>query len=203
MITLHRYGLHWMEGDIGLLVQQEKVDHVLGIEMDFPVTVMKPRQGMRCPHNIHLENAEEHELPDEELVRAMLPVPKNQDDPVLFVEDNPDNRLYLQSLMRLSSSSELLPLWGAKVDYVSASLLTTNLAPLIIYGYDHQYAPRLAKYVEMEGHAPRRLVLLGPRNAVLRPEIKRLDVEPTDLSSVPLERAGAWYLKQRMLGNAD
>lgn len=200
MKTLDRYGLHWMEGDIALLVEDQRVQHVLGIPMEFDVTVKKPRQKLTCPHQIPLYDAEPGELPDCELVRAMLPVPKLDSEPILHVEDGN----YVRELLRLSSAttSSMLPLWAAAPPVVASMLQVTNVAPLIIFGPNHDHSTKFNQIVEMALYSPRRLVVVGPKSMVLRPEVIRIDPVSHDLSSRPLERIGAWHLKQRMLGNA-
>lgn len=203
MIHLDHYGLHWVEGDIALLVQQDRVDHVLGIPMEFPVEVKTFRRGLTCPHNIPLEFAEYHDLPSDELVRAMLPLPKPEGGLSLFVEDTPENWKYVVQLQKLSSSKQQFPLWSCQPDVAGPMLQLTNLAPLIVFGYNEYNQITLSRLIQMAHHSPRRLIFLGPKNAVLRPEIKRIEVKPVDLSDIPLDRVGAWHLKNRMFGNAD
>lgn len=203
MIHLDHYGLHWLDGGIALLVQQNKVDHVMGIHMEFPVEVKRHRQGQTCPHDIRLEDAEFGELPDNELVRAMLPVPKAFGDPVIFVEQTPANSQYVNQLLRLSTSKHMVPLWSAREELLGPQLQVTNLAPLVIFGYDVHRQILFNKVIEMGYYSPRQLILLAPKYTVLRPEVKRVEITPTDLSSLPLEKIGAWHLKERMLGHAD
>lgn len=203
MMTLDHYGLHWLEGDIGLLVQDIGVDHVLGIPMDFPVEVKKQRTRMVCPHTIRLDEAEYHELPDDELVRAMLPVPKSQDSPILFVENTDDNTRYVRELLRLSSSGSgcAMPLWMADGKAAGPLMNLTNLSPMVVFGYSMYDQIKLNRLIQMANYSFRQLLLIGPKGMVLRSEVKRISVTPTDLSDIPLERVGTWYLKQRMLGH--
>jgi hypothetical protein len=203
MITLDRYGLHWMEGDIALLVQPTGVSHVLGIQMDFPVEVKKLRRGITCPHNIHLDDAEDLPLPDDELVRAMLPVPKQPNDPVLFIDDS--HAAYVRNLLHLSSSgpSSAVSLWSLKPEVADVMLRVTNVAPLVVVGFSYDTQIRYGQIIEMAHYAERQLILVGPKSAVLRPEVKRINVVPQVLQPEYLSRAGAWHLKQRMLNRAS
>ncbi|TIS85670.1 MAG: hypothetical protein E5W88_25400, partial [Mesorhizobium sp.] len=87
-----------MEGDIALLVQQDRVDHILGVQMGFDVKVVPPRRHtFGCPHNISLDAAIDHELPDDPLVQAFLPIPKQLGEKALFVEDTVENKQLVHS----------------------------------------------------------------------------------------------------------
>jgi len=198
-LIVDHYGLHWMEGDIALLVQDTGIDHVLGIPMEFPVTLNTPRKFF-CPHKINIEDVVEPDLPDDELVRAMMPVPKAQGTPALFVEDNEANFGYVKTLQRLSSSTHQIPLWYTN-DKLAQRVGLTNLAPLVVFGYNEYSQQALSKLIQTAFHSIRQLIYIGPKTAILRPEMKRLDVKPVDLSALPLEQMGAWKLRQRMLGN--
>lgn len=198
-MRLDHYGLHYLEGDIALLVQETGVSHVLGFPMDFPVEVRKQRRGVNCPHRINLDEAEEFALPEDELVRAMLPVPKAFGDPIIHIEDQPKLMFYLKELFRLSSSSTLLPMWTVEPAVLGPMMQVTNVAPIIVYGYHIDHQVRLNKIIEAGTYARRQLIVVGPKSMVLRSDVKRISAEVHDLSGIPLERAGAWHLKQRML----
>ncbi len=203
MINLDSYGLHWVEGNIGLLVQQDTVDHVLGIPMSFPVTVKPMRQRLYCPHNINLYDAEEGELPDDPLVQAMLPLPREFGSPVPFVVDNQENRQYVKDLLRLSSSEQMVSFWAARPDYMGPQLSITNLAPFVLFGYSEPQIQWYHQLIQMGYYSTRRLILVGPENAVLRSQVQRIKFKPEAIGHLPLERIGAWHLKQRMLGNVN
>lgn len=202
-LTLDHYGLHWLEGDIGILVQDRKVDHVLGIQMDFDVAVKLPRKGLVCPHNINLSEAVCVPIPDDPLVTAMTPLPKEFGEPGLFLNDTNENKALVRELLRLSSSrpSEMRPLWASEPQVVASQLQLTNLAPLVLFGYNDFYMHRFQKIVEASFYSPRRLIFLGPWNTVLRPELvrHRPSISVEDIQSLPLEQIGADLLKKQML----
>lgn len=202
MMHLDHYGLHWMEGDIALLVQQDRVDHVLGIPMEFPVDVKnRVRKIWQCPHNINLDDAVQGDLPDCELVRAMLPVPKTPGELNLFVDEKHFG--YVKNLLRLSSAKdEQYPVWMMEPKVADARLYLTNLSPLIVFGYNPHQAQRLHQLIQQAAYCPRRLIFIGPESVVLRPEMKRVEVNPVPLPD-NLPQIGAWHLKQRMLGHVN
>jgi hypothetical protein len=198
-----RYGIHWVEGDIALLVQQNRVDHVLCINMDFDVTVKVRRQGLSCPHNIHLNDSAGF-LPNDTLVGAMLPLPKTLGSPAIHVEDTTENRQLVQRLLRLSStpvSGSMRPLWMGNDKWNADALSLTNISPLVLYGVtnDHMWLAR--KILDASLYLPRRLIFMGPPEVSVGGELQR--VKPTlssaEISSLPLEQIGAGILKQYML----
>lgn len=203
MLTFDHYGLHWIEGDIALLVQQGKVDHVLGIPMHYDVTVKIPRQGLHCPHDIQLSDTSGHPLPDDPLARAMLPVPKEFGQPALFIEDTNENKRLVRELLRLSSTktSEMRPIWMGNPTLVASQLRLTNLSPLILFGYKPEHLWATRKIIEASFYAPRQLIMLGPRDMVLQEEVLRHTARFNlqDLEGLPLEHIGAEHLKQHML----
>lgn len=203
MITLDHYGLHWMEGDIGLLVQDRQVDHVLGIQMKYDVVVKGIRRGLVCPHDINIHAAVCVPTPDDAVFNYFLPVPKAEGETAMFLDDTGDNKELVRFLLQLSSSgrSEILPLWMLEPSVIAARLNITNLTPLVLYGYQNQYIHRFRQLVELSYHSPRRLVFLGNSDTVLRPEIKRASTTLTaaKIAHLPLEAIGANALKEKML----
>lgn len=199
MIVNH-YGLHWADGDIGLLVQQNRVDHILGVKFEIPVTVRSPRQGLSCPHDIKLDQAEPASLPDDPLIQAMLPLPKQFGDKAVVLEDTLSNKTLVNELLRLCGGGAMFPLWAAAPEVTHARLHLTNVSPLVLFGYEPHYQPTISKLLEASFFAPRRLVYLAPSWAVLREEAERISTSLTkkDVEALPLEQSGAHMLRERM-----
>lgn len=205
MIQVAHYGLHWMEGDIALLVQRDRVDHILGVNMDFDVKVVPPRKHtFGCPHDIQLGSTNDSELPDDPLVQAFLPIPKQLGEKALFVEDTVDNKRLVHELLRLSSptaSAGMVPLWMYRSEVQAVLLNLTNIQPLVVFGYRPELQMSLSKLLEAAMFSPRRLIFMGPQWTVLRQEAERIKTTVThnDVAYLPLEQIGASYLRSRMM----
>ncbi|RWB08733.1 MAG: hypothetical protein EOQ39_19030 [Mesorhizobium sp.] len=203
MIVPH-FGLHWMEGDIALLVQQGRVDHILGVQMDFDVKVVPPRRhAFTCPHDISLGQTVSRELPDDPLVNAFLPIPKDLGEKALFVGDTVANKTLVNELLRLSSpkATTLVPLWMYRPEVFTTLLNLTNLQPLVVFGYRNELQMALSKLLEAAMFSPRRLIFMGPQWTVLRQEAERVhtSVQIEHVDHLPLEQIGAARLRQRMM----
>ena len=133
----------------------------------------------------------------------MLPIPKEFGDPTLFLEDTPDNIATVAELLRLSTAkrSELRPLWASAPTLVAAQLQLTNLAPLVLYGYDVNHMLRFQRIIQASLYSPRRLIILGPRSMVLRDGVERIQntLKVEAVRELPLEAIGAYHLKEHML----
>jgi hypothetical protein len=201
MIYVDHYGLHWLEGGIALLVQQDRVSHVLGVHMNFDVKVRTRRP---CTHNIDLDSAVNDpildEYRDDPLFQAMLPVPKRGPEKPLFLEDTDENRQRVQLLTALSSKASVHPFWIARPEVISQWLNETNVQPVVLFGPRIEHHRQLSRVLDAGTFSRRQLVVLGPRHTVTGGAAEhvtsrfRLDHD-TDLAA-----AGAWALKQHMLG---
>ncbi|MES0134558.1 hypothetical protein NKJ88_06280 [Mesorhizobium sp. M0016] len=205
MIQVAHYGLHWIEGDIALLIQQDRVDHILGVQMDFDVKVIPPRRhAFTCPHDISLGSTADGDLPDDPLVNAFLPTPKELGEKAMFVEDTVENKKLVHQLLRLSTptaSAALAPLWMYRSEVFSTLLNLTNLQPLVVFGYRNELQMALSKLLEAAMFSPRRLIFMGPQWTVLRQEAERIktSAQIEDVAHLPLEQIGAARLRQRMM----
>lgn len=206
MIHFDRYGLHRIEGDIALLVQQGSVDHALGIGMEFKVRVRKTRA---CTHKIDLTAAEDHDIlhrfRDDPLFRAMLPVPRDEYERPIFLEDTVENKMLVQRLGDLSSPgsfSILFPFWMARPEKLFLILQETNVQPLALHSPRIEHSVQISRILDAALHSNRRLILLGSPYTPLGSKAERVvsDVTLDDLDGINLEAAGAWALKQHMLG---
>jgi len=205
MIHVDHYGLHRIEGDIALLVQQGRVDHVLGVHLDLQVSVNTRRA---CTHQIDLGAAAHNPIldqyRDDPLFRAMLPIPKGENEKPLFLEETVKNKLLVHQLAALSSPgsfSILQPFWIARPEAVASWLRETNIQPLVLYGPKLQHAQQLGRVIDAGIFSPRRLIILGSRHTIVGDRVERTEpqVQIEDLKDVNLEAAGAWALRQHML----
>ncbi|CCV12883.1 hypothetical protein [Mesorhizobium sp. STM 4661] len=205
MIQVAHYGLHWIEGDIALLVQQDRVDHILGVQMDFEIKVTPPRRhAFTCPHDIFLDQVLDGALPDDPLVNAFLPIPKVLGEKALFVEDTVANKTLVHELLRLShprASAAMAALWMYRSEVFSTLLNLTNLQPLVVFGYRQELQMALSKLLEAAMFSPRRLIFMGPQWTVLRQEAERVHslVQIEHVAHLPLEQIGAGVLRKRMM----
>ncbi len=197
-ITVPSFGLHWITGGLGVLVQKNGTQDVTGIDMGLEVTVdqlpLPP-----CPHNIDLQERSNQTLPDHPLILTALPVPKIIKGPV-YVADNPANRDIVKSLLRLSSSSQgntMYPIWMLNGKQLRKQLSITNLTPLVLYGYtgsSNQNTP-LQNLLEVLPQYERPVIIMGDQWIV--PQAVKIDFTLDDL---PLEQIGANVLYERMHG---
>lgn len=205
-MIIDHYGLHRTEGGIPLLVQQGRIDHVLGIDMDFGIRVRIRRP---CTHRINLDEAEGHSIldkyADDPLFQAMLPLPHEQLTKPLFIEQTPESLELLTLLSRLTSPGTftiMVPFWTQRPEVHARTLWETNIQPLILHGFRLEHASALHKVIEVATLSPRRLILLGERRTT--PNVGLADrvntgVRIDDLRDVALEAVGAYALKTHML----
>lgn len=203
MLDLNHYGLHRTDSGIPLLVQQDRVDHALGVDMNFEARVYRPRRTLKCPHKINLNDRSSEKLPDDPLIDVFSPGASLGPGEAIFMEDNPQNHQIIKQLIRLSSptaaTSAMQPLWLFKANLVHDLLQLTNLQPLVIYGFRQDMAGRLSKIIETAAIAPRRLVVLLPALQLsARPKAITSSLDPKGLASLPLEMIGAQHLFEVM-----
>ncbi len=206
MITVHSFGLHWMEGDIAFLAQQGQTDHVLGVDLQLDVKVSLPLRKLQCPHRIDLERAEDRALPPHPLVWAFLPIPKPLNERIVFIEDNPRNQQLVNVLARLSSPVDTMvvqPIWVRTPKFISAQMHLTNVQPLVLHGHSMHTQPLFEKIASTALFTPRRLIMMAPKWVAIRTPnsifYDTADLSPKELEGLPLERIGAHALRSRML----
>lgn len=203
MLHLDHYGLHRTEGDIALLIQQDRVDHILGVHFAVAVQV---RQRRPCSHRIDLTLGAYHALladrVDDALFQAMLPIPHGDGSRPLFMEDTANNRALVQRLAKLTSPgsfSIMFPVWMAKPDW----LRETNIQPLVVHGVKMESVKQLERLLVAGTYSPRRLIVLGERTTILGDRADRVSTTLTAeaLQDINLEAVGAYALRQHMQGN--
>jgi len=202
MIKVHApsYGLHWIVGDIGVLIQAgPSVANATGVDLDIEV-VLGIKNRPVCPHKIDLDDRLDHPLPDHPLIEAALPLPKTAIGKPLMVVDTPDNRTAISNLLRLSSSdgtAAWMPFWTIDMRKIPHHLMLTNLTPLIIYGYRYQNHKLLDRLIETMPLYHRPVILLGQKFEL--PAGPKMDPQAFNLDGLPLEKIGTHRLYQRMI----
>jgi hypothetical protein len=156
--------------------------------------VKTPKKGMRCPHRIPLAvNAPDWRhweqflelLHQDELVRAMVPVPKS-DAGACYLEAAGLPNAYLALLAQMSSPIYPIvkPIWSLALPVILDELQLTNVAPFVITGLVARNSPTLAQLAEVIGHMPRKLVVAGDADVVVPSPFRRI---ATRLGEYPLE----------------
>lgn len=202
-MLITRFGLHWLEGGIALLAQQNNVTNVTGtdLELDYEFKIRD-----QCPHQINLDQTIDTALPDDLLVNFFLPLPKTPDTPILLVEDHPLIQSRVRGLLRLSSDSpdhaSIWPGdWMLTPPRMMRLLNLTNLSPLVIYLTTGALSRHMVGVIKASAYTPRKLLFIAPPNLVSRPEMVRAN-PPQDIDDVlelPLEEIGARRLRDYML----
>lgn len=197
-------GLHW-EGDIAFLIQGEKVQTAFDFEIPCPFDLNKD-----CDHRIDLRSeTDPSRFPADPLVDAMSPIPRETGEPAAFLTQQ-NLQIILATLARMSSPARLpiAPFWSLKPDKIIRLLETSNVQPLVLTGVRATHKKTIDQVLEAAPYLPRRLVLQGERELVLRPEARRIattlgEANVADFVSLPWEAYGAHLLKQHMLSKGN
>ena len=204
MQRLAHYGLHRMEGDIALLVQQNRQDNVLGIPLDVDVKIAIRRP---CTHQIDINDtlagAEDF---DDPLFHAMLPFPKISGEPTLVLDQTPTNEILVNQLLELTSPNSfgtIFPFWIKRPEWYGLVLRETNIQPLVITQLGGDRVLPATNLANGAYHSPRRLIILAPPRMVLGPNVQRIETKlvPQDLQGWDLRAVGAGALRQHMFEN--
>ncbi|BCJ91719.1 hypothetical protein IZ6_24540 [Terrihabitans soli] len=205
MIVSH-YGLHWGSGDIAFLLQQDKAQTILPVEVDCPFRVVPAKRFIRCNHRIDLSTPDPDpfhlqtfdRIRTDPLVQAMLPTP-NPGSAVLVHENQ---KRALVALSRLSSPIHPIvqPFWTTDPNRIADELLITNVQPLVLTDAKTSDQTALNRIAQLVPTAQRRLVISSGDFLIGRPEIPTVQssIQLDDLLALPLEAIGAWVLRQHM-----
>jgi len=216
MIPVSHHGLHWADGGIAFLHQDEMVTNALGLPIPSPFEVRLPA-GRRasCNHRIQLPAEAPHPLHAEqlELLRkdplfaALLPLPPVTGGIIRVNAESVRLRPYLSCLSRLTSPiyrTMVQPFWLTTMARVLSELTVTNLQPLVLTDIGGIHQQTLTMILQAAPMFPRPLILVSSSFLILPPEVQQietgmLDVDLEDLIQLPLEQLGAWTLKQHMV----
>jgi len=198
-------GIHW-EGDIAFLIQGERVTTAFNFDIPCP---FEPNKNA-CDHRIDLRSeADPARFPDDPLVDAMSPVPRQTGDHTAYLTQ-PDLSIILATLARMSSPTKLpiAPMWSLRPDKIIRLLENTNVQPLVLTGVRATDKRAVDQILEASPYLPRKLVLQGDPTLILRPEARRItttlgEVNTPDFIALPWEAYGAHLLKQHMLSKGN
>lgn len=194
-------GIHW-EGDIAFLLQGEKIQTAFEFEVPCPF----PPSKDVCEHRIDLRaEVDPQRFPTDDLIQGMSPVPRETETPVPFLSQ-PDLSIILATLARMSTPTKLpiVPFWSLKPDKIIRLLQQTNVQPLVLTGVRASHKNALDQVLEAAPYLPRKLVLQGQKDIVLRPEARRItttlgEANIPDLVALPWEAYGSHLLRWYML----
>lgn len=209
------YGIHWDEKGVAFLMQGRGGTNALGLKEKAPFKVQLPNRQKHCNHQIPLAAPvpnDRHwdlftQLLDDELVRAMLPIPK-QEGGVFFVEDDDDNLAQvLVMLSKLSSPiyNVVMPAWMIRKENVIQELQATNVQPFVITQLEAKNSTLLSDLSKAAVYAPRKLICSGKSDVVVPQQVKRIKTELNsgkfdllDLMALPWENLGATVIRKWM-----
>lgn len=194
MIELGHFGLHWLPGEIAVLMQGSGPATAIGLDVEAEFT----GRG-RCNHRIDLSAAGTlPDIMDDPLVRAMRPLPRRGRVPWFAHAD----KAILSALARMSSPIQpvVRPLWSLTSAALQRELMTSNVQPLVLTDIQPQHRRLLDPLLQQSSLVIRPIVLSGDPRVALRPEAERQETNLThDVVGLPWEAIGARVLRNHML----
>lgn len=216
MKIVSHYGLHWTDEDVAFLEQGRSGTNAVGLRMKSPFKVQLPTKKRHCNHQIALNAptpSDFHwdylsQLATDQLVRAMLPIPK-QDAGVYWLEETLGIEDALASLSRLSAPIHpvVIPMWMMRgPDNLIDELHATNIQPLVLTGVEPKHSSLIADVAKATTILPRRLILIGKADVIVPREAQRIStivtdpdlINPQDFSTLPWEQLGAAVVRKFM-----
>jgi hypothetical protein len=195
MLELGHYGLHWLPGEIAVLMQGSGPETAFGLEIE----AVRIGKG-RCNHRINLSAVAD--LPDlsDPLIQAMLPLPRQGAIPWI---DKGDKQA-LATLARMSSPIQptVRPLWSMTQHMLLNELAATNVQPLVLTDIEPQHRHLVERVIALAATAPRPVLLEGSPRMPQRPGFERITTSVEIDPSLPWEAIGATVLRRTMLGQA-
>jgi len=219
-IEVPYFGVHWTETGVAYLHQGRGAVNFLSLRAPSPYRV-RPNGVKTCNHmfpvSAAVPDARHWELfrryAQDPLVRAMLPIPKEQYTPGLYFIEDAGNELLrpLYTLSRLSSPIE--PIVQAAWTLVNPARLPielgrTNVQPLVITQMTVRQHGLLEDLKDISYNSRRNLIMTGSPHLIVTQPIEKittqLGVEDFDtLSQMPLESLGMMVLKRHMRREDD
>lgn len=205
------YGVHRTPQGIVYLHQGNgKAANFIGLSAPSPFVVEAGVSKQKaCPHHINVGTPmpdREHwkafrELLKDDLTGYFLPIPRQIKDPIPYLVDGEDMLLLLLSKL----SSPIYPVVHRfekfRFSRLESELALTNVAPLVLTHIETRHQAQMEYAVSAARGAPRRLILSGEENMVIRHPMIRLKTEleefdRTSLYSLPMENLGAVALRR-------
>lgn len=211
LIPVTYYGLHQTPDGVAYLHQGRKASNFISLRQLSPYEVVTKRRGL-CPHLINPASP----VPDknhweiflrmfkDELVQAMLPIPKDRMALTPYLSD-PNNELLMDLLMLSRMAGPIypvvLPINKLTRPQLMEQLGLTNVLPLVLTGVqtsDQSYINEIATEARS---MPRKLVLTGDDHLVIRSPMVRIrtslwDLDRVQLQSLNMETIGAAVLRR-------
>lgn len=215
MIPVTHYGLHATQEGVVYLHQGRKASNFISMKQQSPYNVLTKRNRL-CPHLINPASTvpdKNHwelflRIYDDELVQAMLPIPKSRGSCVPFLSvHNNEMLMELVMLSRLGSPifPVVMPVRKLPKSTILEELSLTNVLPLVLT--DVQTADQtLINELAVESRTlPRKLILAGDPMLVIRQPLIRIatDINFMDcvqLQSLNMETIGAAVIRRHARG---
>lgn len=216
METVSHYGIHFDRKGVGFLQQGRGGANAIGLREKSPFRVELSSKKRHCNHQVNMATPvsdDRHwnffqEIKGDDLVHAMLPVPKL--DAGVYVIDQDDRVAEMVStLTRMSSPIHMpvIPFWGITHPRdVIDELGTTNLQPFVITDCEPKNSEVMADIARGATIAPRKLIILAQKGFITPPNAKKIDTqfrEPgtldlTTFKNLPWEAIGAQVVKKHL-----
>lgn len=207
------YGLHTSDEGVRYLCQgRRQAANFIGLNKPSPFEVLSDKGRRACPHLINpsvpipdkVQWSFFMDLYQDPLVKHFLPVPRRLHEPIPYLNDpGGAMTMHLVLLSRLSSPiyPVVHPLKGITNARIRDELSLTNLAPLVLVGFETSDQERLQELALEAPRAPRRLILAGDPLLVIRSPFQRVstyiqDYDPIALNSAPMESLGSVALRR-------
>ena len=212
-IIVTHYGIHRSDEGIVYLHQGNgKAMNFIGLSARSPFEVRATDQKQRaCPHLINgtcpMPDREHWatfmQVYKDELLQEFLPIPRRHRDLIPFVDGAEADDMLLFLLSKLSS-----PIYPTVFRFdkyprnkFEASMMITNLAPIVLTHIRPEHQAELEEMCSLARRAPRKLILSGDKNMVIREPMKRVRTvlqhfPEAQLYSLPMETLGAVSLRR-------
>ena len=196
------FGVHHAEGGVWFL-EQNTSSNALGIRLQSPFHHVRPN---KCNHRMSvISSEEEFSLPDNLLLREMLPTPKDQDGAIPFFVNSPSLMTDVGKLSRLTSpvsvSEVVRPIWAKNLTQSLKDLETSNVQPLVLVGVGVQHIDQLRRLCEAAIYLPRKLIFVGGQDVIPYPPIVKIPTTGAPLPNYNWADFGNWYLSKWMRGD--
>jgi hypothetical protein len=211
-IEIGTYGLHWTPDGIAYLHQGRAAHNFLSLKAPSPFLVI-PAKRMMCNHIFPTGAA----VPDpvhwkqfqalcrDPLVKAMLPIPKQDHEAGVYVmeDTNDELNLTLLTLSRMSSpiAPIVRPIWHFTQSELKFELDRTNVQPLVLTQANPKHQKVVDEIISQSRYTARRVVITGTIDLIVSKPAQRLRTgllagEEGHIVSLPLEALGMTALKR-------
>lgn len=217
MQKINCYGIHQDAKGIRWLMQGRGSTNAIGFRQSVPFRVVLPSQQRHCNHQIPLSAPVPHDqhweyfqrLLDDDLVWAMLPLPKRSNSCFFTYNTTDDLTVPLILLAKMSSPIDpiILPIDTFTGEGLLKELQQSNLQPLIITGVKLEHMDLLKDIAIMVKQQPRKVLVVAEEPDVIPPPTYKLvetnlDKEHVlpleDLVYLPWEILGATVIRKYM-----